>query len=273
MLVYYRGLRTGTKKPRPSHAAGPLDGQSQGRAAASKEDVHEPLLHWTHYDPDTGAPMDDKQVASARSANKLLPIFYNSMQAIDYQVIDGLCRTSIIGPVMDSLSELIVGSGFKPELELIEPSGDSVKDQKELAKYAPALKELRAVQRHIDDNNDLHFVDFAAMLMNNCLTYGRSALIYGSHTMYANKIPTSLKFAHARDLSITVFDEETWRLESVLWQHGGSTPLPAGSMIYLWTPLPTARYRSAWQYGGSLVLPMLDAARALRELSQRTSRQ
>ena len=236
-----------------------------GGTIAKRTDNHIPSLQLEYYDPNTEKPLTDKQVKSARAAGTLQPIFYNPNQSLDYIVIEGLCKNTIVGSIMNEFTQLIVGSKIHPEIELINPSGDSEKDQKQIEKHQDIIKELHAVENHINQNNDITFVEFVSMLIDSTNTFGRAALIYDSTTEYKG-IPTTLKYAHPRDLSITVFHPDTWRLDSVLWFYGGQTPVKSDNLVYLWNPLVTAKYHNAWQYGGSMVLPMLEAAKTLRQI-------
>ena len=258
----YQGKEEKKKKP-TGHFAGPVE-----RIPTEDEiRTHIPLFEMQYYDPETEKPMTEQQINSARSAGTVLPpVFYNPMQSIDYRVIDAVCKNTIIGPIMNIFTQTIIGRGFHPEIELLNPRGDSKKDQTEIKKYRYVIDELRKVERQINDSNDIPFIDYVTMLIDAMNTYGRAALVYDSYTTYREKIPTTLKFAHPHDLSITIFDDRSWRLNSVLWLFGGHTPVPADSLVYLWNPLVTAKYKHAWQYGGSMVLPILDAGRALRRI-------
>ena len=42
--------------------------------------------------------------------------------------------------------------------------------------------------------------------------------------------------------------------------------IPAKDMIYVWNPLISAKYHNSWLYGGSMILPMLDASRVIRRI-------
>ena len=71
--------------------------------------------------------------------------------------------------------------------------------------------------------------------------------------------------AHPRDLGIIEVDTNRWTLESVQWRHNYDM-VSLDDMIYMWNPLDSAKYHDAWFYGGSKVLPMMDAARTMRSI-------
>ena len=255
-------LKRKTVKPvDSSHVSGPI-----GKVKLSEIDTHVPLLQMQYYDPDTEKVLTDEQVTSARRNNKLKPIFYNPNQSIDYIVLEALTKNTIVGPIVNTFTQFLVGTGFSPEIELINPTDDSKKDQETLKKYQSVIDDLKAVERDIEANNDISFSEYITMLIDTTVTFGRGAIIYDDYTKYKNKIATTLKFAHPRDLSITVFNPDSWRLDSVLWQFGGTQTVKADDMIYLFNPLVSAKYHNAWEYGGSMILPMLDAARTLRKI-------
>ena len=166
---------------------------------------------------------------------------------------------------METLTDLIVGGGVSPEIELINPTGDSQKDQKEIEKYNHVLKEMLEIENQINANNDVSFEDFVSMLIHGCNTYGRAAVVLDSYTSYKN-IPTTLKFAHARDLAITTFNENSWRLESIQWQHEKTEMINAEDMIYVYNPLVASKNHRAYQYGSSMMIPMLQAAKTMQRL-------
>ena len=244
-----------------SHVAGTFGKPTQEEIAN-----HVPLLHMQFCNPDTGEVLTDAQVSSARKNNTLKPIFHNPNQSMDYIVIEAVTKNTIVGPIMNNFTQFLVSTGFSPELELISPTGDSKKDQETLKKYQFVTDELKEIERDIDSNNDISFAEYITMLIDSTVTFGRGAIIYDDYTTYKDKIATTLKFAHPRDLSITVFDPDSFRLDSVLWQLGGSQTVDKDDMIYLWNPLVSAKYHNAWQYGGAMILPMIDAARTLQKI-------
>jgi len=261
------GLERKTVKPEPEpqapagHVAGPVSRTADTSELAG----HVPELQMALYDRETGEAMRPEQVASARQEGTLQPVFFNPNQTLDYRILGGICKSSIAGPLMDGYTQLIMGAGFHPELELVNPSGDSERDQAELARHQSIIRELQEIERMIDGANDISFREYVSMLIGATNIYGRAALVWDAATTYRG-IPTTVKFAHPEDLSITVFDPRTWRLDSVLWQKAGSETVKAEHLVYLWNPLITAKYKDAWQYGGSMVLPMLDALKTLKQI-------
>ena len=128
--------------------------------------THTPELQFVQFDPESQKPYTPEQVTSA--TKPLAPIFVNPNQDYDYRVISAVLKNTIVGSIMDTFAQMIVGDGFEPELELLDPTGDAAKDQKQLAKYDSVLKELHAVQREIDSVNDLTFVDYVKIGRASC---------------------------------------------------------------------------------------------------------
>ena len=177
---------------------------------------------------------------------------------------------------MNAFTKFVVGTGFRPELELINP--DEENDEvniKEIKANQEIINNLMEIDRKLDtnmsDSQDISFTEKIAALIDTTNSFNRSALIFtydkpikiGEKTY--KEIPSGLKFAHPRDLGIIKVTPDTWKLEAVQWRQAYHM-VPSTDMIYLWNPLISAKYHNAWFYGGSMVLPMLDAARVIRKI-------
>ena len=237
--------------------------------------VNEEKEDGSHY---TSAQITAKVKDSKTSGTEWMPAFFsNPMQDLDYMMIEGILKTTFVGPAMTTLTRFIVGTGFHPELELINPSGDDKKDAKEIAKDQDIIMALNAVDRNLDRMDegtlDVPFMDKVSMLIEDTNCFNRSAIVfaYDASDPFEYKgvaypeIPVGLKVAHPRDLGIIEIDTNRWTLKSVQWRHAFDM-VPLKSMIYLWNPLDSAKYHDSWFYGGSKVLPMMDAARTMRSI-------
>jgi hypothetical protein len=221
-------------------------------------------------------PLSAAEVEMARRKPSWLPHYFaNPMQDLDYIVIEQIKRNTIVGALMDALTKFILGDGFKPELELIEPSGDDEADGKVIEKNQEIIKDLLEIDRQVSKTDvtgiDVSFKEKIAALITCMNTFNRAALVFGysESSMEINgrtykEIPTSVKFAHARDLGMIEADPDTWRLKSVQWRNAFYM-VPAKDMIYLWNPMVSGSTRGSWLYGDSMVLPMLDSARTIRK--------
>ena len=192
-------------------------------------------------------------------------------------MIEGILKTTFVGPAMTTLTRFIVGTGFHPELELITPSGNDEADAKKIAKDQDIIETMNRIDRSLDTMDDgtldVPFIDKVAMMIENSNCFNRAALIFAYDEQEPfeldgvayPEIPVGMKVAHPRDLGIIEVDGNTWALKSVQWRHNYDM-LPLKDMIYLWNPLDSAKYHDAWFYGGSKVLPMMDAARTMRSI-------
>ncbi len=194
------------------------------------------------------------------------------MQDLDYMVIEALTRFTFIGPLMDALLKFLMGTGFRPELELINPSDDDDKNEKQVQENQDIIETLIQVDNQLNQDDDLNldtsFTEKIAALISVTNIFNRGALMFGydrpieiDDTKY-KQIPSSLKFAHPRDLGIIDVSPGTWRLHSVQWRNAYFM-VPTKDMIYLWNPLISAKTRNSWWYGDSMI--MLDASRVIRK--------
>ena len=275
------------KQVRISHAAGPITNSMKrihtsimGQDRNYEESI---INNWIPHsslsvvDEISGTPLTAKQVDTKYDPQKnLVPqYFVNPMADLDYIVFEAILKNTFVGPLMNSLTKFIIGTGFRPELELINPNEDSDKNQIEIDSNQEIIETLMKIdnQLNYDDNNliDVSFTDKVSAMVDVTNSFNRSALMFSYdkpvevNGIRYKEIPSSLKFAHARDLGVIKVEPNTWRLEAVQWRQAYYM-VPAKDMIYLWNPLISAKYHNAWLYGGSMILPMLDASRVIRRI-------
>ncbi|MCE2505903.1 MAG: hypothetical protein J4F36_05445 [Nitrosopumilaceae archaeon] len=227
-------------------------------------------------DRNSGAALTAAQVERKRENNSLVAnYFVNPMQDLDYIVIEAMLKNTFVGALMNAFTKFIVGTGFRPELELINPDQENDENNiNELKKNQEVITNLREIDRQLDTNTpgyqDVSFVEKIAALIDTTNSFNRSSLMFTyekpvkiNGKLY-KQIPSGLKFAHARDLGI-IEVSDSWRLKAVQWRNAYYM-VPSTDIIHLWNPLISAKYHNAWFYGGSMVLPMLDAARVIRKI-------
>lgn len=276
----------GMEKIKIGHAAGPIYNSTQtihtslyGSETPYDEDI---VANWVPHmtlsvaDDQTGQALSAAQIDSLQTAQKWIPHFFlNPMQELDYIVIEALMRFTFCGPLMDALTKFIVGTKFQPELELINPSNDQDKNRKQIAEGEEVITNLMQIDNQLNQSGDDNFIDTSftekiSALISVADGFNRSALMFGydKPIKVGNKsykeIPSSLKFAHARDLGIIDVDPGTWRLRAVQWRNAFNM-VPSKDMIYLWNPLISSKTRGSWLYGDSMLMPMIDAARVIRK--------
>lgn len=267
-----------------AHAAGPIPGHTQIRQSFLAPDpmYDEEIVHnWVPHmslsvaDNDTGRPLSAAEIQTKSSFGNWIPhYFMNPMQDLDYITIEALARFTFMGSLLNAVTKFIVGTGFKPELELINPSTNKDKDKKEIEQNQDIIDALVQIDGQLNKNDaeyiDVPFTEKISALIDTSNTFNRSALIFGYDTPIEidgekyKQIPSSLKFAHPRDLGIIDVDPGTWRLKAVQWRNAFYM-VPARDMIYLWNPLISAKTRGSWLYGDSMIMPMLDASRVIRK--------
>jgi len=278
---------TGKKtKTTISHASGPIPNHAKLIQTASLNpdiEYDENIVdNWTPHmslsvaDENNGSPLSAAVVDNMRNENKYwVPhYFVNPMQDLDYLVIQAIARSTFVGPLLEAITKFLVGTGFKPELELINPDKDQDKNEKLIEANQDIIDTLVGIDNQLlrDEDRDLDtsFTEKIAALITVTNMFNRGALIFGydkpikvNGKVY-KEIPSSMKFAHPRDLGIIEVAPDTWRMKSVQWRNAFYM-VPAKDMIYLWNPLVSAKTRNSWFYGDSLVMPMLDAGRVVRK--------
>ena len=269
-----------------SHASGPiLNSQQQIKASFLNpeiqydQDIVEnwiPHMAYSVVDESSGQPLSAAEADSRREEKKnwIPHYFVNPLQDLDYLVIEAISRMTFVGPLFDALLRFIVGTGFRPELELINPDKDEDVNEKLIDEHQEVIDTLLEIDNQIskDDSRDLDtsFTEKITAMISVTNLFNRGSLMFGyeepikvNGTTY-KEIPSSLKFAHPRDLGIIEADPGTWRLRSVQWRNAYYM-VPAKDMIYLWNPLISAKTRNSWLYGDSMLMPMLDASRTIRK--------
>lgn len=222
--------------------------------------------------PLTAAAIETRRAASA----SYVPVYFaNPLQHLDYLVIEGLTKTTFVGALMDAFVRFVVGTGFRPELELINPDAeDDEKNASELEQGQEIIDRLLEIDRQVDEGaegEDIPLAEKVAMMISQTLIYNRSALVFGYDRpvevdgQERPGIPSTVRVAHPKDLGMIEVDPATWRLKGVHW-HNGAGLVKSKDMAYLWNPLVSGKYHNAMFYGGSVMLTMLDPARVIRKL-------
>lgn len=275
---------TRRKEYRVATAAGPIRGKRslfEPNVFGNTEYDEDIINHWKPYmhlvvnDEKTGSPLSAAEITYRRNTKqKWYPRYFsNPAQSLDYMTFEAHARSTIGGSLLQALVKFIVGRGFKPELELINPGEDSRDNQKEIDSHQDIIRDLIQIEYQLSyDKNgylDISFQDKIASLILNAITFNRSALlsrydepitIDGKH--YGN-IPSSMQNAHAREIGIIKTNPYTARLEAFQWNNSGGF-VDIYDSIYLWNPLISANTFNAMWYGDSFMLPMIDALRVLR---------
>ena len=277
--------KSNKKRLRIAHLAGPITGRRTkfqpmvfGSDSIYDEETKNnwtPYMHLVVNDEKTGVPLSAAEINYRRNTKQMWRprYFSNPAQSLDYITFEAHSRSTIGGPLLRTLVKFIVGKGFKPDLELINPDEDSVKNQKEIDAHQDIITNLMKIENQLSyDKNgylDISFQEKIAALILNCITFNRSALLCrydepisleGNH--FGN-IPSSMQNAHARELGMIRTNPFTARLEAFQWQNSGGF-VEIDDSIYLWNPLVSANTHNSTWYGDSYMLPMIDALRTVR---------
>jgi len=272
------------------HAGGPIKGKREkinygitGYGDSYGNDYDEELVElWTPHmklspvNSNTGIPLTASQVKSRQRKNPHVSfnLAANPIQSLDYRAIQAMLRSTIGGPIFMALIKFIVGRGFRPELELINPGEDSVDNQKEIDSNKNIIHDLLSIDRQLSFDElgelDTSFTDKITGLILNACTYNRGALIFGYEKpvkvngKYWAEIPSSIKPAHPTDLGIIKTNPTTRRLQAVQWRNVYEM-VPTYDMIYLYNSVLAANTHNAEHYGDSMAISMIDALRVIRK--------
>ena len=278
--------KTGDKKIQIAHAGGPIRGTRNKinySVMGYGDDYDEELVtNWTPsmqlspVNSNSGIPLSAAQVKSRIRKNPKTYFQYsvNPLQSLDYRAIQAMLRSTIGSPLFLALVKFIVGRGFKPELELINPDEDNVKNQKEIDDNQQIIHDLISIDRQLsfDDSGelDVSFTEKISGLILNALTYNRGALVFGyDKPVEVNKkkwaeIPSSIKPAHPADMGIIKENPETGRLQAFQWRNAFEM-VPMYDSIYLFNSVLAANTHNANNYGDSMAISMIDALRVIRK--------
>lgn len=235
-----------------------------------------PNMQLSPVNPSSGIPLSASQITTRLRKNPKTYFQYsvNPLQSLDYRAIQAMLRSTIGSSLFLALVKFIVGKGFKPELELINPEEDSTKNQKEIDDNQNIIHDLLSIDRQLsyDESGelDVSFIEKISGLILNACTYNRGALIFGyekpvkiNGKMWA-EIPSSIKSAHPADMGIIKENPETGRLQAFQWRNAFEM-VPMYDSIYLFNSLLAANTHNANNYGDSMAISMIDALRVIRK--------
>ena len=228
-------------------------------------------------------PLDETKFTALTAADfaknpKLRPhIYANPMQHLDYRIYETLLRHTFIGALADALVRYIIGTGFKPELELVNPNeGSEEENQKLIEASQKIITDLNQVDEQINTHDRNHidatFKQKVSAMIMSTLMYNRGALMFvNDKPVEVNgksypEIPNQLIFAHAQDLGMIDIDPDNRTLKRVQWRHSVQPWTDVSKMVYLWNPLTSSKVHNSWFYGISILSPMISASKLLRQL-------
>ena len=220
-------------------------------------------------------PLGEKALTAAIRNHEMPRYLYkNPMQNLDYRLYESILKHTFVGSLMSSLVRYIVGAGFKPELELVNPGEDPDENQTEIRDNQEIITKLLEVDRRVEEHeagSDTTFRQKIMALITSCLAYNRGALIYvhdkpvkigeKSYT----EIPSHVIFADARDLDMIECDAKTMRLKAVQWRYQNEL-VPIQDMLYMWNQGDAPKAHNSWFYGMSLLAPLFQPAKLIRRI-------
>ena len=280
------------KKGKVGRVAGPAYGihRRVGMYGARAKDMQElagvpspEFDPWTHDLHMQMSPMHKPTVANPHkqmtaatiNRTKLFSRFANPYQDLDYRVIEAILTNTPVGPFLDTLIDLVVGKGFRPELVPKFPNIKDPKADKDLVEKRPdIINNLLRVDKAVDRSTPgISMQDKVAGCLGNMWGYNRAALLFGFKKKIkipkigsVSGIPNVLIPLHPREMGILEMEDST-RSPKALHVNDSIQPIEMKNMIYMWDPMITAKRDLAWGYGTSLLSPILDGARTLRRIT------
>lgn len=242
------------------------------------EQKWKPNPQLTVYDQSAGRALTAAEASEKRSAgNRWMPIYFqNPLQSYDYMVYESLVKNTLLGPVMRTLVKFIMGTGFRPELELRMPSNDAKADAKLVKDGEEIISKLNLVDRAVSEKADTDGIDISferkmTNMIQNMLIYNRSCGVFVYDTKNPIEIdgkkypqlPVNIVDFHPRDMGLVKISPTSHKMTDLqINQITGF--VSTDEMIYLWNseyggPIWNSKY-----YGGSMMMPMIDPARIIQ---------
>ena len=77
-------------------------------------------------------------------------LYVNPMHELDYIAFEAIGRSTFGSPLVQAIVKFIVGTGFKPELELINPNKDDDKNQKLIDDNQEVITDLMQIDNQLN---------------------------------------------------------------------------------------------------------------------------
>lgn len=242
------------------------------------EDQWMPTPQLTVYDHAEKKALTAVEAEEKRHANQrwMPQYFQNPLQSYDYIVYESLVKNSLLGPVMRTLIKFIMGTGFRPELELKVPTGDEEADAELIKKNEAIISRLLQVDRAVTEKSGVEGIDISfkikiTNMIQNMLIYNRSCAVFvydNDHPIEIDgkkypMLPVNLVDFHPKDMGLVKISPTSHKMVSLqINQISGF--VSTEEMIYLWNSEYAAPIWNSKYYGGSMMMPIIDAARVIR---------
>ena len=129
-------------------------------AYMSEDDVNDLMSKYSprqslqRVDPQTYRVLTAAQMTDiakrTKEGSKTTSVYANPMQHLDYRIYETILKTTFIGSLTDTFLRYVIGSGFKPELEVIHPSSDKEADKKLIEDNQQVIRDLLEIDRQVD---------------------------------------------------------------------------------------------------------------------------
>lgn len=242
------------------------------------EEQWTPNPQLTVYDHTEKKALTAVEAEEKRHANqRWMPMYFqNPLQGYDYIVYESLVKNSLLGPVMKTLVKFIMGTGFRPELELKIPTNDEKADAELIAKNEEIISRLLQVDRAVTEKSGVEGIDISfrvkmTNMIQNMLIFNRACAVFvydNDHPIeidgkkYPN-IPVNLVDFHPRDMGLVKISPQSHKMVALqINQISGF--VKTEEMIYLWNSEYAAPIWNSKYYGGSMMMPLIDPARVIR---------
>ena len=240
--------------PAPEPSKKRVDTSHIGGPIYTKEQIeeHDPAFKAVPYDVKTKKPA---QLTAGK--HEFHKYYINPSTDLDFIVAESLLNSTLLGPLSQALTRLLVAGGLKPMIKLHNEEHLTAEEKdKMLQKYQYVLDDLAKVTDSITEHNDVSWTDLVTQLIQQTVDFGRGAILFDN---FDN--PKNAMLVHARDMNITEISK--WgNFESVQMRFMANQ-VSRDDMVYLYNPIQSSQKHSAGPYGVPMILPALDDARAL----------
>ncbi len=246
------------------------------------EDTYMPNPQLTVYDHNERRSLTASEAIEKRTASsRWMPMYYqNPLQSYDYIVYESLIKNTLLGPVMRTLIKFVMGTGFRPELELRMATADKKADAKLIKDNEKIISKLLLVDRAVTEKSDTDGIDITLKvkmtnLIQNMIIYNRSCAVFTYDDKNPieidgkkyPKLPVNLVDFHPKDMGLVKISPKTHKMTGLqINQISGF--VDTDEMIYLWNSEIGATIWNSKYYGGSMMMPMINPARIIQSQIQ-----
>jgi len=212
---------------------------------------------------------------AADSFNRSWVYSENPETEAEIQIHTALCSDGILGMLVNLHCALVMGRGFRFELEPIEPPEDGESPRKKIGTLERSIEAcLNEAGRHCARRGGAlrpTLVEAVERLNKITMVHNRGCIVmHGESTMEwkgqrIRGIPAALEVVHPSDLGMVALDETrhpTFVFRNAPWNDG----IDLARTMYLWNAVEGAHIKYAEGHGISPIAPAVPAARVVDKM-------